>query len=126
MYADHTIRLLMSSSSVRKKGTVAAVSFDIQKAFDTVPFAKLLDCLRDEYQVPECLLGWLGSYFESRTQAVRVGTSFSSWRPVNAGVVQGSILGPLLFIAYFDRVIADMDSDSVTIKYADDLLQFIL
>ena len=45
-----------SEKKIRRKGTVCAVSFDIKKAFDYVPFSKLIDCLRTEFGVPDCLL----------------------------------------------------------------------
>ena len=121
LYADHAIRQLMSKP-MRKKGTVGVVSFDIQKAFDTVPFEQLIGCLRNEYNVPACLLSWLSSYFQGRQQAVKVERELSTWRPVKAGVIQGSIIGPLLFIAYFDKVASDLSEGSVAIKYADDLI----
>ena len=121
MYADHVIRLQMAES-LGRKGTVAAISFDIRNAFDVVPFGKLIDCLRLEYNVPSCLLAWLTSYFMDRKQMVKVDDCFSSWRDVKAGVVQGSVIGPLLFVAYFDKVTTEIGSTSIAIKYADDLL----
>lgn len=39
-----------------------------------------------------------------------------------AGVVQGSVIGPLLFIAYFDKVAKDHENKNSSVKYADDLL----
>ena len=114
----------MTSKKIKKMGTVCAVSFDVHKAFDVVPTAKLIECLRTEYGVPSCLLSWLSSYFHNRTQAVKVDNCYSNWRPVKAGVVQGSVIGPLLFIAYFDKVYADQDGNSVSVKYADDLVLF--
>ena len=48
LYADHMIRNRMSKFQ-RKKGTVAAVSFDIKKVCDIVPFGKHIDCHRSEY-----------------------------------------------------------------------------
>ena len=92
-----------SEKKIRRKGTVCAVSFDIKKAFDYVPFSKLIDCLRTEFGVPDCLLGWISSYLEDRAQSLKVHYSLSSWRSVKAGVIQGSVIGPLLFIAYFDK-----------------------
>ena len=67
-------------------------------------------------------MGWLTSHFCDRKQAVKVNNSMSSWRPVRAGVIQGSVIGPLLFIAYFDRVMSDRENGAVAIKYADDLI----
>ena len=121
MYADHALRLQMSTATGRK-GSVSAVSFDVKKAFDSVPFQKLIDCLRHEYKVPECLLSWLSSYFQDRKQAVKVNKSMSTWRQVKAGVVQGSVIGPILFIAYFDKVVLDNSGRGLSIKYADDLI----
>jgi hypothetical protein len=121
MFVDHVMRL-QTSANTGKKGSVTAVSFDIQKAFDTVPFDKLINCLRHEYYIPECLLAWLCSYFYDRKQSVKVNRNISTWRPVRAGVVQGSIIGPLLFIAYFDKVINDKVNAATAIKYADDLI----
>lgn len=60
--------------------------------------------------------------FQDRTHAVKMEDSLSTWRPVKAGVIQGSIIGPLLFAAYFDKVIADNHARYVSVKYADDLL----
>ena len=123
MYADHTIRHMMSSPTARsRKGTVLATSFDISKAFDSVPHAKLLECLKADYNVPDYLLSWLQSYLSERSQAVKIESSFSSCRQVKAGVIQGSVIGPLLFIAYFDKVVKDHTNSAVSVKYADDLL----
>ena len=101
---------------------MCAVSFDITKAFDSVPHSQLLDCLKTEYGIPDCLHDWLRSYLDNRWQAVKVNDEISSWRSVKAGVIQGSVIGPLLFIAYFDKVIADSANGGIALKYADDLL----
>ena len=73
-------------------------------------------CNISEYGVPECLLGWLSSYFHDRKQGVKVNQSMSTWRDVKAGVVQGSVIGPLLFIAYFDKIINDHEGKIVQLN----------
>ena len=41
---------------------------------------------------------------------------------MKAGVIQGSVIGPLLFIAYFDKAMGDHMGTGVSIKFADDLV----
>lgn len=46
------------------------------------------------------VLTWLESCFTQRNQFVRIEDATSDIQPVNFGVFQGSILGPVLFTVY--------------------------
>ena len=48
------------------------------------------------------LYNLLENYLSGRFQRVALNGQTSSWRPVLAGVLQGSILGPLLFLVYIN------------------------
>ena len=93
---------------------------DFAKAFDSVSHVKLLHKLRG-YGVQFELLGWISSFLEHRSQRVMVGSALSGAVPVRSGVVQGSVLGPLLFICFINDVTSTLDGNASYQLYADDL-----
>ena len=64
------------------------------------------------------LLSVLSDFLKDRKQRVILNWQVSSWTDVNAGVPQGSILGPLLFLIYINDL-ADGLSPNVKL-FADD------
>ena len=64
------------------------------------------------------LFSWLSSYLADRKQRVMIKGQFSNWENNSAGVPQGSILGPLLFLIYVNDIVCDIESDFLL--FADD------
>ncbi len=73
------------------------IFLDISKAFDKVFHEGILYKL-ESFGVRGELLTWLESYLANRQQRVIVDGFTSEFISTNAGVPQGSILGPILFL----------------------------
>ena len=102
---------------------VCAIFCDISKAFDRVWHKGLLFKL-ESAGVSGSLLTWFSDYLNDRKQRVVLPGASSSWTSVKAGVPQGSILGPLLFLLYINDIVEDMNS-SIRL-FADDTSLYII
>ncbi len=62
------------------------------------------------YGIKGQLLEWLSNYLSNRHQCVVIEGEQSQYKSIHAGVPQGSILGPLLFIMYVNDAVVDITS----------------
>ena len=76
---------------------------DLSAGFDVINIDILLKKLII-YNFDNQTIQWLSSYLKNRQQCVQIESSFSTFLPVHWGVPQGSILGPLIFLIYINKL----------------------
>ena len=101
---------------------VDVILLDFTKAFDSVPHQRLLANLKG-YGIGGNLLNWLTYFIVGRKQRVSFSGHFSPWTMVTSSVPQGSVLGPVLFLAYINDITAGVRS-SMRLFADDSKLRF--
>ena len=84
------------TSFIAANRPIDITSFDLKKAFDKVPHDCVIESLSSKEVGGTALLRF-SSFLTSRTQQVKVGQVLSAISTVTSGIIQGSVLGPVLF-----------------------------
>ena len=104
------------AKTFNRSGATRAVALDISKAFDRVWHAGVFHKLKS-YGISGQIFALISSFLRNRWfWVVLDGKSWQEY-PVNAGVTQGSILGPTLFLLYINHLPDDVVCDIAI--YAD-------
>ena len=109
------------SKALDENKEVRVVFLDISKAFDRVWHWGLLTKLT-AVGFSKNMTDWFHSYLTNREQRVCIRGVSSSWQKINAGVPQGSILGPTLFIIFINDIVNRINSN--TRLFADDTILY--
>jgi len=96
---------------------VVGVFLDLKKAFDVVSHDILLKKL-EHLGIKEIALNWFTSYLEGRSQQVDINGSTSSMKAIDISILQGSILGPILFLCFINDL--HHVTNLLTLLFADD------
>ncbi len=106
------------TKNIENNEITAGIFLDLSKAFDTIDHKILLSKL-EFYGIRGVANTWFENYLSNRYQFVNFKNMLSSTSHIKCGVLQGSILGPLLFILYINDIIKS-SSDLNFILFADD------
>ena len=90
---------------------------DLKKAFDVCSHEILLEKLKT-FGVKNTALKWFTSYLSNRMQCVDINGNLSTPRGIDISVLQGSILGPILFLCYINDL--PIATSLLTFMFADD------
>jgi len=112
-------------NALNNKAMAGSIFCDLEKAFDSVNHNILLSKL-PYYGISGKAKLLLESYLQNRYQRVRITNSYlnsnivSEWTKIKYGVLQGTILGPLLFLVYINDLPKAVERKALPILFADD------
>ena len=102
---------------------VGALFIDLSKVFDTLNHSILISKIRSCGLMGDTL-NWFVDYLSDRSMICEIDSQRSEPRPLTSGMPQGSILGPILFLIYFNDFKKCLQHSKV-ITFADDTVVYL-
>ena len=108
-------------SSLNNRKIMGTIFLDISKAFNCIHHGRLYKKMRFIGFLERCI-SWFKSYL-TRTQSLRIGSETSPDIDISAGIAQGTVLGPLIFIFYLNDIIYTIKRCHISL-FADDCILY--
>ena len=90
-------------SKIDAKLFSCGIFIDLKKPLGTVDHSILLHKL-NHYGVRGIINTWFSSYLSKSSQLTQIGSTVSNKEAIVCGVLQGSVLGPILFLIYVNDI----------------------
>jgi hypothetical protein len=105
------------AKELNNKNYVIGIFLDLKKAFDVVPHKILIEKLK-KLGIGGMEIAWFTNYLAGRTQKVEINGQLSDIERITISILQGSILGPILFLCFIN----DLPNciDMLALLFADD------
>jgi len=101
------------------------IYIDFSKAFDVVQHNKLVSKLRAR-GIDGILLQWIINLLSNRTFCMRINEILSSVVSMLSGVIQGSVVGPIMFLVHINDLIDILARYNVKVKlFAHDVKLYL-
>ena len=108
-------------SAINQNKLMAIIFLDVAKAFNCIDHKVLYAKLKG-VGMSERIIRWFNSYL-TRSQMVKYGDMTSNKLPVTAGIAQGTVLGPLIFVFYINDCIQVLNHVKLSM-FADDCMLY--
>ena len=95
--------LKLWKEALDKGKSVGAIFMDLYKAFDTLNHDLLIAKL-EVYSFSENSPNYIQTYLRNCLQRTNVNNNLSLWKYIFPGILQGSILSPLMFKIYINNL----------------------